>query len=226
MIDLDWSKISRLEDWVRKRYLVLVKEIGAADFTIKDAEEVLDKRNLGLENVAKLLSVLRREGLVEVKEDPNDFRRSIYRLVLARPGATVRKEPVSKDSLIRLLKSGADLIRTAVDYKVLLLFLFYKTISDKWHSIVDRYVSEGYLREEAYLLANSEYIVLYDDQENKLYSWREVTKSRETIREIANALIKISRLNEKLSNLQKLVEVLGFLGFISEDNMSKLEGLV
>jgi type I restriction enzyme M protein len=113
-----------------------------------------------------------------------------------------------------------------VDYKVLLLFLFYKTVSDKWHSIVDRYVGEGFSKEEAYLLANSDYLVLYDDREKRLYSWREITKSRETVKEFANAMIKISRMNGALPDLQKLIEVLGLLGFISEDNMHILEGLV
>jgi len=226
MLSVNWSAVSRLEDWVRGRYLVLVEEIGADDFTTRDVEEVLNKRGLGLENVGKLLSALRKEGLVEVEEHPEDFRRSVYRLVLLRPEVVAKKEAVGKDSLIRLLKSGADLIRTAVDYKVLLLFLFYKTVSDKWHSIVDKYVAEGFSREEAYLLANSDYLVLYDEREKRLYSWREITKSRETVKEFANALIKISRLNEELPDLQKLIEVLGFLGFISEDNMHILEGLV
>ncbi len=134
---------------------------------------------------------------------------------------------VGKDNLIRLLKSGADLIRTAVDYKVLLLFLFYKSVSDKWESIVDKNIKEeNYSKEEAYLLANNEYLVLYDENEKKLYSWREVTKSRDTVKEIANALIRVSKLNEELPDIQKLIESLGLIGFINEDNMHILEGLV
>jgi len=215
-----------LEEWARSRYLLLVEDVGAREFTTEDVEEVLRKRNLGLENVNKLLSALRKEGLVEVEESPEDFRKKIYRLVLLRPTVSIKKEAVGKNNLIRLLKSGADLIRTAVDYKVLLLFLFYKTVSDKWHSIVDKYVGEGFSREEAYLLSNSDYLVLYDDREKRLYSWREITKSRETVKELANAMIKISRMNGALPDLQKLIEVLGFLGFISEDNMHILEGLV
>jgi len=226
LFGVDWSAVSKLEDWARSRYLLLVEEVGAREFTTEDVEKVLKRRGLGLENVNKLLSVLRREGLVEVAESPEDFRRRIYRLVLVRPEVRVKREVVGRDALIRLLKSGADLIRTAVDYKVLLLFLFYKTVSDKWHSIVENYVREGFSREEAYLLANSDYLVLYDDRERRLYSWLEITRSRETVKEIANAMIKISRLNEGLQDLQKLVEVLGFLGFISEDNMHVLEGLV
>jgi len=223
---VDWNAVSRLEEWARSRYLLLVEDVGAREFTTEDVEEVLRKRNLGLENVNKLLSALRKEGLVEVEESAEDFRKKIYRLVLLRPAVSVKKEAVGRNNLVRLLKSGADLIRTAVDYKVLLLFLFYKTVSDKWHSIEDRYVGEGFSEEEAYLLANSDYLVLYDDREKRLYSWREITKSRETVKEFANAMIKISRMNGALPDLQKLIEVLGFLGFISEDNMHILEGLV
>ena len=226
MLRVNWDAVSRLDEWARSRYLLLVEDVGAREFKTEDVEEILRKRNLGLENVNKLLSALRKEGLVEVEESPEDFRKKIYRLVLLGPTVSVKKEAVGKNSLIRLLKSGADLIRTAVDYKVLLLFLFYKTVSDKWHSIVDKYVGEGFSNEEAYLLANSDYLVLYDDREKRLYSWREVTKSRETVKEFANAMIKISRLNGALPDLLKLIEVLGFLGFISEDNMHTLEGLV
>jgi len=224
---VDWSAVSRLEDWARSRYLVLVEEIGDREFTTEDVVGVLGRRGLSLENVNKLLSVLRREGLVEVRESPEDFRRKIYRLVLQRPAAVpaMEKPVVGRDELIKLLKSGADLIRN-LDYRMLLLFLFYKAVSDKWHSIVDNYVKEGFSLEEAYLLANSDYLTLYDDRERRLYSWREITKSRETVKEIANALIKISRLNPGLQELQKLVEVLGLLGFIQEDNIHILEGLV
>ena len=124
------------------------------------------------------------------------------------------------------MKEGADLIRTAVDYRVLLVFMFYKIISDKWESIVEKNKKEGYSNEEAYILANTEYLILYDENEKKLYTWREATKSRETIKEITNSLIKISKLNENLSDMQKLVEVLGLLGVISEDKMHIFERLV
>lgn len=225
-MNVNWTAVGKLDDWARSRYLLLVEEFGSNSFTTKDVEEVLKRRNLGLENVNKLLSVLRKADLVEVEENPQDLRKKIYRFVLPQPATAPQKPMVGRDSLIKLLESGADLIRTAVDYKVLLLFLFYKAVSDKWHSIVNDYVKEGFSSEEAYLLANSDYLTLYDDRERRLYSWREITRSRETLKEMANALIKISRMNKDLQDLQKLVEVLGFLGFISEDNMHILEGLV
>lgn len=44
--------------------------------------------------------------------------------------------------------------------------------------------------------------------------------------ELANALNKIANLNDNLKDLSKLVEVLGLIGFINEDNMHILEELV
>lgn len=223
---IKWDAVSLLEDWARSRYLLLVEEIGAKTFTVEDVEDVLKRHGREIENVGKLLSVLRDAGLVEAEGAPGDLRRRVYRFVFQAPVVSVKKPSVGFNDLIRLLKSGADLIRTTVDYKVLLLFLFYKTISDKWHRVVGKYIAEGFSDKEAYLLANSEYLALYDEGEGRLYSWREATRSRETIKEIANAMIKISRMNEGLQDFQKLIEVLGFLGFISEDNMHILEGLV
>ena len=223
---IPWDRIGGLEDWIKRRYLVLVREFWGRSFTAEEAEEVLRRWHLGVENVGKLFSALAKAGLVVAKPDPRNARRRIYSFVVSTLLPYVRRAP-REDELIRLLKSGADLIRGAVDYKVLLLFLFYKAVSDKWNRIVEGYRREGFSDEEAYVLANSEYITLYDEEEGRLYTWNKITRSRETIKEIANAIIKISRLNpERLGRLEKLVEVLGFLGFISPDNMHILEGLV
>ncbi len=82
-------------------------------------------KNAGIDtgNVKELLSILRKKGLLEVEKDPNNFRRSIYTLLF------VDEKSVSptRDKLFKTLKAGADLIRCGVDYKVLLLFLFYKS---------------------------------------------------------------------------------------------------
>ncbi len=79
---------------------------------------------------------------------------------------------------------------------------------------------------QAYLLTNKGYYRLFDEESGRLYTWHEVVKSRESIKELANALIKISEMNEELSDLKKLVEVLGLIGFIKEDNLHKLEEIV
>jgi type I restriction enzyme M protein len=229
-LDVDWGKVGQLDEWARKRYFVLVNELTGKRFTVEDVDNVLRKHGLGLENVGKLLSSLIDAGLVEANTDPHDARRKTYSLSLvtyrSAPTLAGMAKPVGRDELIRLLKSGADLIRTAVDYKTLLLFLFFKSISDKWNSIVQKYRREEFSEEEAYILANSEYLALYDEVGKKLYTWNEVTERANTINELANAIIAVSRMNQGLADLQNLVEVLGFLGFISEDNMHILNGLV
>jgi len=63
-----------------------------------------------------------------------------------------RNNSPARDELIRALKAGADYIRGGVDYKILLLFLFYKALSDKWLKAVEDYRKEGYSNARAYLL--------------------------------------------------------------------------
>ncbi len=216
-----WEKLADVEDWIKDRYVVLVKEFGNKPFRLEDAEKILKKYNLEIENVKELLSELRKRGLLEVEKDQQDFRRSIYRFLFVDT-----KTKPTRDKLINSLKAAADYIRGGVDYKVLLVFLFYKALSDKWLAEVERYMKEGFTRTQAYLLANTEYYTLYDENEQKLLTWHEVTKSRETIIELANAITRISRLNEKLSDLQKIVDVLGLRGFINEDNLHTIESII
>jgi len=217
---LVWDQLSNVENWVKQRYIVLAKEFGNRPFRLEDAEESLKKAGIETGNVKELLSVLRRNGLLEVEKDPEDFRRSIYRLFIEKTVSPTR------DKLFRSLKAGADLIRGGVDYKVLLLFLFYKALSDKWNALVDKFIAEGRTKTQAYLLSNRKYYVLYDENEQNLLTWHEITKIRETLAELANALTRISRLNEKLADLEKLVEILGFKGFVSEDNLHTIESII
>ena len=216
-----WDMLSDVENWIKERYIVLVKELGNRPFRLEDAENALKNHNLGIENTKELLAELRKKGLLEVEKDPQDFRKSIYRFLFVDA-----KTKPTQDKLINTLKAAADYIRGGVDYKVMLVFLFYKSLSDKWLAQVDRYMKEGFTRTQAYLLANAEYYTLYDENEQKLLTWHEVTKSRETIIELANALTRISRLNEKLSDLQKIVDILGMRGFINEDNLHTIESII
>jgi len=136
-----------------------------------------------------------------------------------------RNNSPARDELIRALKAGADYIRGGVDYKILLLFLFYKALSDKWLKAVEDYRKEGYSNARAYLLANQDY-VLFDEENNKLLTWHEAMKSKETIMELANTLTRIARLNEKLSDLQALVEQLGLRAFLTSDKLGNVVKVV
>ncbi len=221
-MSLPWEKLADLENWVKKRYLILERSFGSRSFTLPEAEEVLRKAGIETGNVKELMSILVKNGLVQVTRDLQDKRISIYQLVYPK------EREVTRDRLFRALKAAADLIRGSIDYKVLLVFLFYKVVSDKWMDRVKKNLAEGAAQTltQAYLLANREYMVLYDEDEQKLLTWHEVTKERDTIKGIANALIRIARLNPDIGELAKLVEVLGLTGFINEDNLHILEGII
>ncbi|MCQ6253989.1 N-6 DNA methylase [Methanocaldococcus sp.] len=208
-----------LDNWVKKRGSILFNKFKYEPFTLEEADKVLKEAGIEAENTKELLSILKRKGIVIAKKDPKDRRKRLYQFIKSA------KKP-TKDDLIRNLKYCADLIRTSVDYKVLLVFLFYKAVSDKYLSLVEKFVKDGYSKTQAYLMSNRSYLKLYDEDEGKLYVWHEVVKSRETIMELANALYKIANLNDNLKDLSKLVEVLGLIGFINEDNMHILEELV
>lgn len=45
---------------------------------------------------------------------------------------TIDKDTISRGQIEGLLKKAADLIRTRVDYKFILVLLFLKRVSDKW----------------------------------------------------------------------------------------------
>jgi len=225
VINIDWAAVGKLDDWARNRYLKLINEIGEREFTREEAEEILSKHGLGLENIGKLFSVLRDAGLINVREDKYDSRRNVYNFIFL--GTTEKaKAKVNRNELIGILKKAADLIRTSVDYKVILLFLFYKSVSDIYHFKVNQYRAEGYDEEQSYMIVNSEYLKLYDEKEKKLYTWHEVTKSSDTIKELANAITEISRMNEELSDLRQLAQVTGLSGLMSDENRHILTGLV
>jgi len=223
--NIDWTAVGRLDDWTRNRYLKLIDEIGEREFTREEAEEILRKHKLELENVGKLFSALKDVGLIHVREDKGDSRRNVYKFVFIGRAEKV-KEKVSRNELIGTLKKAADLIRTTVDYKVMLLFLFYKSVSDIYNFKVDQYKKEGYNEEDSYIIVNSEYIKLYDEKEHRLYTWHEVTKSSDTIKELADAITKISNLNEELSDLRQIAQVTGLYGLMNEENRHILTGLV
>ncbi|MEZ0394802.1 MAG: class I SAM-dependent DNA methyltransferase, partial [Desulfurococcaceae archaeon] len=102
--------------------------------------------------------------------------------------------PPSGDVLFSALKRAADVIRTAVDYRVLLVFLFYKAVSDKWDAIVKEN-REGLSEEQAYKVANRRYIKLYDEEKGALLTWDEAVKHGNPAEKIEEYLRRIAVIN-------------------------------
>jgi hypothetical protein len=106
-INTDWAAVGKLDDWARNRFLELMNEIGEREFKREEAEEILSKNKLELENIGKLFSVLRDVGLINVLEDKSDSRRNIYNFVLLGKAKKV-KGKVNRNELIGILKRAAD----------------------------------------------------------------------------------------------------------------------
>jgi len=207
-----WVKLSSIElPWVREYSLILYNEFKDNAFTADDAQRVLAKAGRSIDNIYKLISPLLKIGLLQRVGETSDGK-TLYRFTIT--GGNVAKTP-GKDDLIRLLKSAADIIRTAVPYESILLLLFYKVVSDKWISIVSRYKSEGYSDEQAYILANEEYLKLYDEHGKRLLTWNVVTRNPQTIQNIELALSQIIELNKteegiSLGELRRVIDRVGF----------------
>jgi type I restriction enzyme M protein len=124
--------LSKLPNWIERRYNKLLEKFGKKEFTFDEAFKVL-KENFedGEQQVKNILMEIKKAGLLEVKRNMKDKREKIYKL---KDFFEVKKinSISTRDELINLLKQAADLIRTQVDYTFILLLLFYKASSDKW----------------------------------------------------------------------------------------------
>ena len=223
------EKFVNLERWVKEKYLVLYNIFRDRPFTLKDAEDALRDSGVDPGNVKLLMAELQRAGLARASKYAIDERYTQYQLI------PISVTTANREEVLKLAKSAADLIRTGVDYKVIPLFIFYKAISDIYTAKVNEYIKQGLSREDAYLLVNHEYMKLYDEESKKLLAWHEVTKSEDRIREMANAIKDVARINsigqtgdknEALEKVASLVDVVGLTGFISPDNMHILTQLI
>ena len=216
-----WVKVSGIEmPWVREYALILYDEFRDREFTAEDAQKALVKAGKNIDNIYKLISPLMKIGLLQRVGETRDGK-TLYRFTIR--GGNVTKTP-GRDDLIRLLKSAADNIRTAVPYESILLLLFYKVVSDKWSSIVSMYKGEGYTDEQAYILANEEYLKLYDENGKRLLTWDAVTRNPQTIQNIELALLQIVELNStsegiSLGELRRVIDRVGFSTLASKPDL-------
>ena len=198
--------LESLEPRFLKAYLVLLEKFNTQPFTFQEVEESL-KKSIPKLSVKEVLSELEKAGLLEKEVSKEDKRKKIYRL--KDIGLSKIKSQLGKGELITFLKQGADLIRTGVDYKVLLLFLFYKAISDKYLKEVRKLKEErSHLDvKKIYQIANIRILKLFDEQNNRLLVWQEV---KDKPADFINALNDIVALNtDRLSRLDELIKRTG-----------------
>jgi len=134
---------------------------------------------------------------------------------------------VTRDELNFLVDKAADLIRTAVDYKFILVLLFLKRINDLWKTEKRQYKQR--LLKEADLSEKEA-----EEQSEKLdytfnipkqFLWDEITKDVKTLPEkLATAIGEIAKLN---SELQGVINRVDFLEFArNQENRDLLRQLV
>jgi type I restriction enzyme M protein len=119
----------KLPNWLEHRHSLLWDSFKDATFKMDDAVKVLEEKNHDKrDEVPVFLSELRKAGWLKAELDPNDARKTIYTLKskeeIIGDLFTVKQGELTRSDIEGLLKKAADLIRTRVDYKFILILLF------------------------------------------------------------------------------------------------------
>ena len=134
---------------------------------------------------------------------------------------------LTRGEIEAILKKAADLIRTRVDYKFILILLFLKRISDKWEmeyqQAYEEAIRDGLSEEEAKEEAKNEVWHTFNLPEE--YLWENIRKNVATLPEtLSKALKKIAELNP---DLQNVVDSVDFIQFTSNrENLEILRQLI
>jgi len=135
---------------------------------------------------------------------------------------------VTRNELNSLVDKAADLIRTAVDYKFILVLLFLKRVNDLSKIERDRYVQrlkkiEGMSEKE--IEKEMEKADYYTFNIPKQFLWDEITKDVKTLPEkLATAISEIAKLNTELQGVINRVDFLEFAR--NQENRDLLRQLV
>jgi type I restriction enzyme M protein len=199
---------------------------------MEEAVELLSKDSgVEKEEVAVVLSELRKAGWVKVELDPEDARKRIYKLKskgnIIKDELTLKEGKLSRSDIETILKKAADLIRTRVDYKFILVLLFLKQISDKWDMEYERAYKEaledGLSVDEATDEASQ--LSFHDFDLPKNYHWKNLRSDVENLPEnFSNALKTIADRNPQLKDV---IDTFDFVEFTSSrENAEILRQLV
>ncbi len=211
-----------LAPWIRRRYEYLLEHFGEEEFGRDDAYKILYERfGDTKEQVSRILSDLRKNGYLTRRVSIEDRRVNIYKLIR-------KKEVVSRGNLEAILKKAADIIRTSVDYRYILILLFLKRISDKWkeecetmiNKLVEEGIPEDIAREE--VRNSEEYHKIAIPEE---FLWDNIREDVDKLPErLSGAIKKIAELNPELKGIFDTVEFISFT--MNRENLEILHQLV
>jgi type I restriction enzyme M protein len=132
---------------------------------------------------------------------------------------------ITREELNSLVDKAADIIRTATDYKFILVLLFLKRISDTWQEEFEEKKKEfmKYLdKESAEKEAENEVYHTFNLKRDLL--WDRITEDIKRLPEnLSDALKRIAELNPELKGV---VDKFSFLGFTPQEYREKLRQLV
>jgi len=140
----------------------------------------------------------------------------------------IRKK-VTREELNSLVDRAADLIRTAVDYKFILVLLFLKTLNDLWKieklQAKERLVKEAGLSQEEAEEEAEKVEAYHTFNIPREYLWDEITKDVKNLPErLATGISEIAKLNKQLQGVINRVDFLEFAR--NQENRELLRQLV
>lgn len=220
-----------LKDWLRNRYNTLFKKFRSLYFTLDEAVNILNEKHKdNKENVHVILSELRKSGWLVTELDDKDARKRHYKLKsIAEAIKEVLPEggSINRGELETMLKKAADLIRTRVDYKFILILLFLKRVSDKWQLEFAKAkkdaLKDGLSEKDA--VAEAKNAAYHDFDIPQEYLWENI---RKTVAEFpalfSKALKEVAKRNPELKDVVDHADFIQFAN--SRDNAEILRQLV
>ncbi|MDA8161651.1 MAG: class I SAM-dependent DNA methyltransferase [Desulfobacteraceae bacterium] len=220
-------KISYLD----QRYSLLWEAFGTREFTMPEAVTVLGKKkNDTASQVPVFISEMRQKGWLEVQFNKEDARKKIYTLkdrfnlsedIHASGGK------LSRADIEAILGKAADLIRTRVDYKFILILLFMKRVSDKWELDFEKAykdaIKDGLSEEEAKKEARSPAYHDFDLAEE--HRWENMRKNVSNLSSVFSKALK--SLADRNPELKDILDSVDFVQFTSNrENTEILRQLV
>lgn len=221
---------TNLPKWVKTRYELLWEEFKNKEFGMDDIEKALKDKDVekqSMQGIPVLISELKKAGWLDVKLDPIDSRKRIYKLKSFDQVMGEAFQKISRGDLEGILKKAADLIRTRVDYKFILILLFLKRISDKWELEYEKAykeaIEDGFSEVEAKKEASNE--TYHDFVIPEKYLWENIRKDVNSLPENFSKGLKV--LAEKNPELKDILDTTDFIQFTNNrENAEILRQLV
>lgn len=221
----------KVPKWLKSRYDLLWRDFQDKEFKTEDIERVLKKENLDdMKGIAMMVSELKKAGWLIVELDPNDSRKRIYKFknkdeILE--AAFKINGTLNRTEIETILKKAADLIRTRVDYKFILILLFLKRISYKWELEFDKAykeaIADGLGEEDAKKEAKN--ATYHDFAIPEKYLWENIRKDIANLPENFSNALKV--LSEKNPELKDILDNMDFIQFTNNrENAELLRQLV